>query len=97
MSSKVDKQSKETTAQFLSQRKLSGPDELDDEEDPQKASPGSVNKAPTRPTKKASAASRTSVASCTYILTSGIRKGKQCKLKALDKTGKFCHLHKRQT
>ena len=32
--------------------------------------------------------------SCTHIFTSRIRKGKQCRLKASDKTGKFCHHHK---
>ena len=63
----------------------------------QKTSPGSVNKEPTQPVKTPSAASRTAVTSCSYILTSGLKKGKQCKLKASDKTGKFCHLHKRHT
>ena len=33
-------------------------------------------------------------ASCTYILTKGVRKGKQCRFRASDKTGKFCHHHK---
>ena len=33
-------------------------------------------------------------ASCTYILTSGIRKGKQCRFKASDETSKFCYHHK---
>ena len=30
-------------------------------------------------------------------LTSGIRKGKKCKLKTSDETGKFCNHHKKQT
>ena len=33
-------------------------------------------------------------ASCTHILTSGVRKGKQCRFKASDETGKFCYRHK---
>ena len=81
--------------QEMIEAELEGP--RDDEEDPQKASPESVNKVPIQLTKKGFATSRTSVASCTYILTSGIRKGKQYKLKASDKTGKLCHLHNRQT
>ena len=75
-------------------------DDSDNEEEephPQKTSPGPLHKEPTKPAKKLSAASRNLVTSCTYILTSGIRKGKQCRLKAYDKTGKFCNCHKRQT
>ena len=46
---------------------------------------------PGEPTKKPHA---TSASSSTHILTSGVRKGKQCRFKASDKTGKFCHHHK---
>ena len=83
------------TLEFLIQT-----DDSDNEEEephPQKTSPGPLHKEPTKPAKKLSAASRNLVTSCTYILTSGIRKGKQCRLKAYDKTGKFCNCHKRQT
>lgn len=101
-SSRVDKQSKKTIAQLLNQRELSRPDESDDSDDeeeephPQKTSLGSVHREPAKPAKKPPAASRTPVASCTYILIFGIWKCKQCKLKTSDETGKFCHLHKRQ-
>ena len=61
----------------------------------QKTSPGSVNKEMTQPVKTPSVTSRPPVTSFNYILTSGLKKGKQCKLKASGKTGKFCHLHKR--
>ena len=74
-------------------------DDSDNEEEephPQKASLVPVNKEPTQPAKDHFAASRTPVTSCTYILTYGVRKGKQRKFKASDETGKFCHLHKRQ-
>ena len=50
--------------------------------DPQETSPGSVHKEPAKPEKR---------------LPAGIRKGKQCRLRASDKTGKFCNYHKRQT
>ena len=33
-------------------------------------------------------------ASCTCIVTSGVRKGKQCRFKASDEIGKFCYHHK---
>ena len=33
-------------------------------------------------------------AGCTYILTKGIRKGKQCRFRASDEIGKFCYHHK---
>ena len=33
-------------------------------------------------------------ASCTYILTKGIRKGEQCRFRTSDETGKFFHHHK---
>ena len=33
-------------------------------------------------------------AGCTYILTKGVRKGKQCRFRASDETGKFCYHHK---
>ena len=61
-----------------------------DNRDHQKTSPGLVHK---EPTKKAN---NVPAASCTYILTSGVRKGKQYRLKASDKTGKFCKYCKRQ-
>ena len=67
-------------------------DDSDNEEEephPQKTSPGPLHRELTKPAKKLSAASRNLVTSCTYILTSGIRKGKQCRLKASDKTGNF--------
>ena len=57
-------------------------------EDHQKTSPGLVFKELTKPAKNLLATS------CTYILTSGIRNGKQCRLKASDKTGKFCNYRK---
>ena len=46
------------------------------DEDHQNTSPGSIHKEPAIPAKKLPAAS------CTHILTSGIRKGKHCWLKA---------------
>ena len=61
--------------------KTSGPDD----EDPRKTSSGLVQREPAKP------------ASCTYILTSGVRKGKQCRLKASGEAGKFCKYHKGQT
>ena len=66
-----------------------------DDEDPQKTS--SVHKELAKTAKKLPAAGRTLVTSCTYILTSGVRKSKQCRLKASDETGKFWNYHKRQT
>ena len=66
------------------------------DEDPQETSPGLVNKESAKPAKKLPAASCTPATSCTYILMSGIRKGKQCRFKASDKNGKFCH-HNKQT
>ena len=58
------------------------------DEDPQETSPGPVHKESARPAEKLPAAS------CTHILISGVRKGKQCRFKASDKTGKFCYHHK---
>ena len=49
-------------------------------EDPQKASPAKIP--------------NFAAAGCTFILTKGVRKGKQCRFRALDKVGKFCHHHK---
>ena len=43
---------------------------------------------------KASKIPKFAAAGCTHILTSGIRKGKQCGFKASDETGKVCHHHK---
>ena len=70
-----------------------------DDEDPQETSPGSVQKEAAKPAKKLPATSCTLTTSCTHIPTSGIRKGKQCRLVASDETGKFCiyHKSKRQT
>ena len=70
-----------------------GSDDDDEGEEPH-SSPESVEKELTQPVKLPSVARRTP--SCTYILTSGINKDKQCKLKASDERGKFCHPHKRQ-
>ena len=72
---------------------------------PQKASkiPGgsddeSSQKTPLwEPTKKPPAIGRTPAVSSTHILTSGVRKGKQCRVRASDETGKFCIYHKGQT
>ena len=64
------------------------------DEDPQETHP--AHKELAKPAKKLPTASHTMATSCTYILTSGIRKGKQCRFKTLDKTGKFCH-HDKQT
>ena len=55
-----------------------------DDEDPQETFPG-------KPTKKLP------VTSCTHIMTYSIRRGKQCRLMASDKTGKFCNYQKGQT
>ena len=102
VSSKVDKQIKETIGEFLNQRQPPEwfEDNLDNEEEephPQKTSPGPVDKELTQPVETPTAVSRTPVTSYTYILTPGLRRAKQCKLKACDKTGKFFHLDKRQT
>ena len=64
------------------------------DEDPQETSSGPVHKELAKPVKKLSAASCTPATSCTYILTSGVRKGKQCRFKVLDGASKFCHHHK---
>ena len=77
------------TLEFLIQT-----DDSDNEEE--EPHPGPLHREPTKPAKKFSAASRNLVTSCTYIFTSGIRKAKLCRLKASDKTGKFCNCHKRQ-
>ena len=71
-------------------------DDSDNKNEEPHSSPGPVNKEPAQSVKTPSTASHTPVTSCTYILSSGLKKGKQCKLKASDETGKFCHLHKRQ-
>ena len=55
-----------------------------------------MHKKPAEPAKRLPATNCTPVAFCTNILTSGVRKGKQCRLKASDETGKFCNYHKRQ-
>ena len=55
------------------------------DEDPQETSPALV-----KPAKIPNFVA----ASCTYILTKGERKGKQCRLRASDEAGKFCHHHK---
>ena len=55
------------------------------DEDPQETSPALV-----KPAKIPNFAA----ASWTYILTKGIRKGKQCRFRASDEAGKFCHHHK---
>ena len=68
-----------------------------DDKDPQETSPGPVHKEPAKPVKRLPAANCTPTASCTHILTSGVRKGKQWRLKGSDMTGKFCNYHKRQT
>ena len=100
VSPKVDKQIKETIGEFLNQRQPPEwfEDDLDNEEEephPQKTSPGPVDKELTQPVETPTAVSRTPVTSYTYILTSVLRRAKQCKLKASDETGKFCHLDKR--
>ena len=64
------------------------------DEDHQETFPGPVHKETAKPAKKLPAASCTPATSCTYILTSGVRKGKQCRFKASDERGKFCHYHK---
>ena len=43
---------------------------------------------------KGSTIPKFAAACCTHILTSGVRKGKQCRFKASDETGKFCYHHK---
>ena len=68
-----------------------------DDKDAHETSPGPVHKEPVKPAKRLLAANCTSAASCTHILTSSVRKGKQCRLKASDETDKFCNYHKRQT
>ena len=96
----IDRKTKDAIKQFFKQRQPPKwfENDLDNEEEEshsKKTSQGPVDKESTQPVKTPPAASRTPVTSCTYILTSGVRKGKQCKLKASDKTVKFCHLHKR--
>ena len=75
--SKVHKRIKETIVEFIVTGLVNDSDDEDKEPQPQKTSPGPVHRESTKPTKKLSAAGRTPVASCTYILTSGLRKGKQ--------------------
>ena len=71
-------------------------DDSDNKDEEPHSSPGPVNKEPAQSVKMPSTASYTPVTFRTYILTSVLKKGKQCKLKASDEMGKFCHLHKRQ-
>ena len=96
-SSKVDKQIKETVVEFIVQGLVNDSDDEEEEPHPQKTSSGPVHRKPAKPAKKHSSTSRTPVTSGTYILTFGIRKGKQYKLKASEETRKFCNRHKRQT
>ena len=53
---------------------------IPDDKDPEETSPAKIPKFV--------------ATSCTYILTKGVRKGKQCKFRASDEPGKFCHHHK---
>ena len=62
------------------------PEKADD--DPQETSPPSV---------KTVKIPNFAAASCTYILTKGARKCKQCRMRASDKTCKFCIYRKEQT
>ena len=71
-------------------------DDSGNEEEEPHSSSGPVEKGPTQSVKTPSAASHTPATSCTFILISAVRKGKQCKLKASGETDKFCHLRKRQ-
>ena len=50
---------------------------IPDNQDPQETSPGKVPKF--------------AAASCIYILTKGVRKGKQCRFRTSDEAGKFYH------
>ena len=61
------------------------PQEASKISDPQEASPALVKpvKIPNFP-----------AASCPYIFTKGVRKGKQCRFRVSDETG-FCHHHKK--
>ena len=59
------------------------------DEDPQNTCPGSMHKELAKPAKKLPAAC------CTHILTSGVRKSKQWRLKTSDETGKFCKYHQK--
>ena len=47
-------------------------------------------------TKKPPATSCNPVASCIHILTSGVRKGEQCRVRASNEMGKFCIYYKGQ-
>ena len=67
-----------------------------DDEGPEKKFPRPLHEEPAQSAKKTPAAGRTPVTSCSYILPSGVRKDKQCSLKASDETGKFWNYHKRQ-
>ena len=73
--SKLDKRIKETTVEFIVHRLVN------DSDNEEEVSSGPVHRALAKPAKNLSTASRTPVTSWTYILTSGIKKGKQCKLK----------------
>ena len=57
--------------------------------------PTHMNKEPAKPSEKLPAAGCTPVTSCTYILTSDVRKGEQCRLRVSDETGKFCNYLKK--
>ena len=64
---------------------------------PQKASkiPGDESPQETSPVPaKPAKTPKFAAASCTYILTKGARKGKQCRFRASDEIGKFCYHHK---
>ena len=50
------------------------------DEDPQETSPAKIP--------------NFAAASCTHILTKGVKKSKQCRFRASDKAGKFCRHHK---
>ena len=53
-----------------------------------------MHKEPTKSAKRLPATNCTPAASRTHILTSGIRKSKQCSLKASDETGNFATITK---
>ena len=63
---------------------------------PQKASkiPGDESPQETSPVPVKLAKTSKFAAGCTFILTKGVRKGKQCRFRASGETGKFCYHHK---
>ena len=91
LSSKIDKQIKDTIVEFIVNRLVNDSDSEEEEPYTQKTFPGPMHKEPSKPVKKIPAAS------CTHILATSITKGKQRMLKASHETGKFYHHHKRQT